>query len=93
MDGSANGYPSYVVSDDAATHQAHGLGIYSFFDLGINIVEDNAMTVPTTPGVTVDDVGSVFLGGSGQITHVINGVGATVNSSNAGTLSPVVSYP
>jgi hypothetical protein len=38
-------------------------------------------------------VGSVFLSGSGQITHVINGVGATVNSSNAGSLSPVVTYP
>jgi hypothetical protein len=92
-DGSANGYPSYVVSDHVNTHQASGLGIYSNFDLGINIIEDNAMTVPTTPGVTVDDVGSVFLSGSGQITHVIDGVGATVNSSNAGTLSPVVTYP
>lgn len=75
------------------THQASGLGIYSNFDLGINIIEDNAMTVPTTPGVTVDDVGSVFLSGSGQITHVIDGVGTTVNSGNAGTLSPVVTYP
>jgi hypothetical protein len=92
-DGSANGYPSYVVSDNVSTHQASGLGIYSNFDLGINIIEDNAMTVPTAPGVTVDDVGSVFLSGSGQITHVIDGVGATVNSSNAGTLSPVVTYP
>jgi hypothetical protein len=64
-----------------------------FESTGINIVEDNAMTVPTTPGITVDDVGSFLLGGSGQITHVINGVGATVNSSNAGTLSPVVTYP
>jgi hypothetical protein len=91
--GSANGYPSYVVSNHVGTHQASGLGIYSFFDLGINIIEDNAMTVPNAPGVTVDDVGSVFLGGSGQITHVINGVGATVNSGSAGTLSPVVTYP
>jgi hypothetical protein len=82
-----------VVSDNVGTHQAFGLGIYSFFELGINIVEDNAMKVPTTPGVTVDDAGSVFLSGSGQITHVINGVGGTVNSSNAGTLSPVVTYP
>jgi len=82
-----------VVSSHVGTHQASGLGIYSFFDLGINIIEDNAMTVPTTPGVTVDDVGSVFLSGSGQITHVIDGVGATVNSSNAGTLSPVLTYP
>jgi hypothetical protein len=92
-DGSANGYPSYVVSDNVGTHQAYGLGIYSFFEEGINIIEDNAMTVPAKPGVTVDDVGSVFLSGSGQITHVINGVGGTVNSSNAGTLSPVVTFP
>jgi hypothetical protein len=92
-DGSANGYPSYVVSDNVGTHQAFGLGIYSNFDLGINIIEDNAMTVPNAPGVAVTDVGSVFLSGSGQITHVINGVGATVNSSNAGSLSPVVTYP
>jgi hypothetical protein len=93
LDGSANGYPSYVVSNNVATHQAFGLGIYSFFEEGINIIEDNAMTVPAKPGVTVDAVGSVFLNGSGQITHVINGVGGTVSSSNPGTLSPVVSYP
>jgi hypothetical protein len=92
-DGSANGYPSYVVSDNAGAHQAYGLGIYCFFNQGINIIEDNAMTVPTVPGVTVHDVGSVFLSGSGQITHVIDGVGTTANSSNAGQLNPVVTYP
>ena len=57
-DGSANGYPSYVVTDNVGTHQAHGLGIYSIFDLGINIIEDNAMTVPNAPGITVTDVGT-----------------------------------
>ena len=93
MDGAANGYPSYVVTGLANTHQAHGLGIYSFFNQGINIVEDNAMTVPTVPGVSVQDVGTVFLSGNGQITHVISGVGGTANSTNGGTLQPVVSYP
>ncbi len=93
MDGAANGYPSYVVTNLVGAHQAYGLGIYSFFSQGINIVEDNAMTVPNTPGISVHDVGTVFLSGSGQITHVIDGVGATANSSNAGTLNPVVSYP
>jgi hypothetical protein len=91
-DGTANGYPSYVVSNSATTHQAYGLGIYSFFNQGINIIEDNAMTVPNN-GTAIHDVGTVFLSGSGQITHVINGQGATVNSSNPGSLSPVVSYP
>ena len=93
MDGNANGYPSYVVSNATTTHQAYGLGIYSFFNQGIDIIEDNAMTVPDLSAVTVHDVGAVFLSGNGQITHVINGVGAEVNQSNAGKLSPVVLYP
>ena len=93
MDRGANGYPSYVVTDLVNTHQAYGFGIYSFFNQGINIVEDNAMTVPKVPGVSVQDTGTVFLNGNGQITHVINGVGGTANSSNGGSLQPVVSYP
>ena len=93
MDGAANGYPSYVVSNQVNTHQVYGSGIYSFFNQGINIIEDNASTVPNTSGVAVHDTGTVFLNGSGQITHVINGVGGTANSSNGGTLNTVVSYP
>jgi hypothetical protein len=93
MDGTANGYPSYVVSNNVQTHTADGLGIYSFFELGINIVEDNAMTVPDNAGVTIHDAGTVFLNGSGSITHVINDTGAKVSSANGGSLSPVVSYP
>jgi hypothetical protein len=93
MDGSANGYPSYVVSNNVKSHTAYGLGIYSFFELGINIVEDNAMTVPNTAGVSIHDAGTVFLNGSGSITHVINNTGASVSSANGGSLSPVVSYP
>jgi hypothetical protein len=51
------------------------------------------MTVPNASGISVRDVGDVFLNGSGQITHVINGVGTTADVSNAGALNPVVSYP
>ncbi len=92
-DGTANGYPSYVVTNLVNTHQVYGSGIYSYFNQGVNIVEDNASTVPQTSGVVVHDSGTVFLNGSGQITHVINGVGDTVNAANAGTVSPVVTYP
>jgi hypothetical protein len=92
MDGTANGYPSYVVTNLANTHQAYGLGIYSNFNQGINIIEDNAMTVPDTSGVAVNDLCTVFLSGNGQITHVINGVGATVSSSNVGP-STVINNP
>jgi hypothetical protein len=93
MDGKANGYPSYVVADRVSSHTAYGLGIYSFFELGIDIVDDNAMTVPDRNGIAIHDVGTVWLTGSGQITHVINGEGAAVNSGFADQLSPVVSFP
>jgi hypothetical protein len=49
--------------------------------------------VPSAPEVQVHDAGTVWLNGSGQITAVINGVGAPVNSSFADKLSPVISYP
>ncbi len=90
VDGSANGYPSYVVASTVCTHKAYGLGIYSFFTN--NVVEDNAMTVPNVTGISVTATGSVWLGGAGSITHVINGVGAASNSSAQGTLHPVASY-
>ena len=92
MDGTANGYPSYVVSPAVCSHAAYGLGIYSFFDLGAAIVEDNAMSVPNTTGINVTDAGTVFLGGSGQISNVINGVGGLASGGNAGSLVPVTSY-
>jgi hypothetical protein len=92
-DGKANGYPSYVVSSSASGHRAYGFGIYSFFNQGINIIEDNAMTVPNTKGIQINDVGTVFLNGSGQITHVINGQGTTASIVNGGSLNPVVLYP
>jgi len=93
MDGTANGYPAYVVANGVTTHQAFGMGIYSFFNQGVEITEDNAIIVPKVNGVSIHDAGTVFLNGSGQILHVIDGVGATVSKSNAGKLSPVVVYP
>ncbi len=93
MNGTANGYPAYEVAAGVKTHQAYGLGMYSFFNKGIDIVEDNAVTVPNTPGVVIHDAGTVWLNGSGQITHVINGLGAAVNSGYADQLSGVVVYP
>ena len=42
------------------------------------------MVVPTVPGVVVHDAGTVFLNGSGQITHVVDGVGTTASKANGG---------
>lgn len=93
MDNKALGYPSYFVAPTVTTHTAYGLGIYSFFNQGVSIAEENAVIVPVRTGVAIHDVGTVWLNGSGQITHVINGIGATVNSGFADQLSPVVTYP
>ena len=93
-DGKANGYPSYVVAKNVTTHQAYGLGIYSFFNQGINIIEDNAITAPDLSGVIFEDAGTVFLNGMGQITAVINGQGGPVNSTFPDQLhNPIAVYP
>jgi hypothetical protein len=88
MNGSTNGYSSYSVSPQVTTHAAYGLGVYSFFDMGINIVEDSAITVPNTEGVTVTDAVSVFLTGSGSITHVVNGAGGPTMSGTQTSFLP-----
>jgi len=88
MDGSANGYPSYVVSPSVTSHTAYGLGVYSYFNQGISIIEDNAITVPTVPGVDVYDAVSVFLSGSGQITATIDNVGTVAKSGSTTSYVP-----
>jgi Malectin domain len=91
MNGTANGFSSYSVSQSVKQHAAYGLGVYSFFDQGINIVEDSAITVPNTPGVFITHAVSVFLTGSGSITHVVNDVGGSVQ--NGTQTSFLQSYP
>jgi hypothetical protein len=93
MDGSIAGYPSYVVIDGVATHQAYGLGVYSYFDQGVNIVDSTAISVPNAPGVSVTDAVTVFLSGSGSITHTVNNVGTVVQGPNVETsYVPYYSY-
>jgi hypothetical protein len=73
------------------THEAWGLGAYSFFDQGVDIRADRAIEVPNTPGVRFHNMVTVFLNGSGGIERTINEAGTPVVSS-FGT-STVVSYP
>lgn len=91
MDGALDGYASYKVANTVTTHQAYGLGIYCNFDVNPSVVLSDAIEAPDTPGVTFDDMVTISLGGEGQISSIINGVGATVNSSSGeATLN---SYP
>ncbi|MDQ2832640.1 MAG: hypothetical protein M3Y50_02640 [Acidobacteriota bacterium] len=89
-DHGVDGYPSYFVSDKVCTHHAFGLGVYSFFNQGINIIDTSAIKVPNTQGISITDAVSVFLTGSGSITYTINNVGTVVQQG--ATTSYVPSY-
>ena len=85
-----NGYAAYRVADSVATHEAWGLGSYSYF-INPGIVATRAFEVPSTPGVVLHDILTVFLNGNGGIDHVVNDTGDAVNATNQ--VTNVVSYP
>ena len=86
-----NGYTAYKVADSVMTHEAWGLGSYSYFNVGPDIHAERAFEVPVTPGVKMHSLVTVFLNGNGGIDHVINDTGVAVNNTNQ--LSTVVTYP
>jgi hypothetical protein len=86
-----NGYAVYKVADSVKTHEAWGLGSYSFFNQGVDIHASRAFEVPVTPGVALHDILTVFLNGNGGIDHVVNDAGAAVNNTNQ--VTNIVSYP
>ncbi len=88
-DNGINGYPSYDVSPLVTRHKAYGLGVYSFFNQNVDIIEDSAITVPNAPNVTVMDAVTVFLTGSGSITHVVDGAGGAVLNGTQTSFLPL----
>jgi hypothetical protein len=90
MDGSINGYASYNVSPSVTTHKAYGLGVYSFFNQGVDIIANSGILAPVASGVTFTDSVSVFLAGSGQINYNIASDSPTAD--NAGTTADSASY-
>jgi hypothetical protein len=88
---SGNGYASYQVAPWVTSHHAYGLGVYCFFNQGVDIRAARAIEVPDTPGVQFSHMVSVFLSGSGGIEKTINDAGTPV-VGGFGT-SDVVSYP
>jgi hypothetical protein len=81
MNNGVDGYASYAVSSSVTSHLAYGLGVYSLFK-DAPIVETSAITVPNVTGVLVTDAMTWFIADMGSITHIVNNVGAAVNSSN-----------
>ena len=77
-----NGYPSYKVSSNVTSHSGQGIGVYSNFTNAVQV--DNAVETPTGTGITMNHLVTVWLNGStaSSINHIINGTGATANSSS-----------
>jgi len=90
MDGGIDGYASYNVSPGVTTHQAYGLGVYSYFNQGVDIIANSGILAPVADGVKFTDSVSVFLAGSGQINY--NLASDSPTADNAGTTADSASY-
>ncbi|TVY07487.1 Ig-like domain-containing protein [Paenibacillus cremeus] len=77
--GAVNGFASYKVADSVTTHEAYGIGVYSFFrDADVKL--ESAIEAPDTPGVKIHHATTVYLSGYGEITHIANKTGTAVKS-------------
>ena len=83
MNGSANGWASYKVANNVTSHEAWGLGIYSYFRDSATKLE-NAIEVPNVTGVKLHHMTTIWLNGvaGSEITHIINGTGGRVYSNS-----------
>jgi hypothetical protein len=91
-----DGYPAFTVAPNVRQFAGYGMGSYSFFNQGVDIYATNAFQVPTTPGVSMNDLLTVFLDpthGRGGILHVIDGVGGSSTAANPSMPVTVVHYP
>ncbi|MCD1261171.1 discoidin domain-containing protein [Paenibacillus athensensis] len=93
--GTENGYPSYKVADNVSTHEAWGLGVYSFFrDAAVKL--QNAIEVPDVQGVKIHHMTTVWLAGTqgSEISHVINNIGnpVTANSPTSAMVQTVSEF-
>jgi hypothetical protein len=81
--GSSKGYASYKVGDKVTSHEAWGVGIYSYFTAA-EVLADNAIETPNASGIKFHHMIDVHLGGKGGISHVINGAGPAAMGKNGG---------
>ena len=86
------GWAGYKVDDQVTTHQLWGGGVYVYNRNNPSIITANGFEVPHTPGVKLTHLLTVNLD-YGTIEHVVNGVGAPVDSTNTGTPSYITDYP
>jgi len=77
-----NGYASYKVADSVTSHQAYGLGVYGVFTSSTTKCFNAIETPVNSQQVNMHDMINVYITGQSgsEMTHIINGTGATLNS-------------
>ena len=91
-----DGFAAVKVTQNVRSFQGFGMGTYSFFNQGLDIFADHAYEVPTTPGVHLHDLLTIFLdanNGKGGIRHVVNDTGGSSTIANPDVPVTVVDYP
>jgi hypothetical protein len=85
-----SGYPAFQVTNNVKTFNAYGVGSYVvFIDTTATLNVTEAFQVPEAPGVQVNDVFGVYIGGSGGLNSIIDGTGGPVDS----TTNPGIGIP
>ena len=91
-----DGWAAFKVADGVRSFHGYGMGSYSNFDLGVNILATRAFEVPSgLPSGSLNDLLTVFLNpaSSGGIKNVINTTGGASTAANADTPVTATSYP
>ncbi|HET9698648.1 MAG TPA: coagulation factor 5/8 type domain-containing protein [Terriglobales bacterium] len=87
-----NGWAAFKVAGCVKSFTGYGMGSYSNFSQPVFAA--NAFEVPTAlPSGSLHDVFTLFLGGQGGISNVINGTGGSATAANPDVVVPVLSYP
>jgi hypothetical protein len=83
MSGKTNGFASYKVADSVTSHEAWGVGVYSFFR-DAPVKAHSAIEAPAAGGVKFHNLTTVWLNGKAgsEITHIINDVGGRVHANS-----------
>jgi len=75
------GYAGYVVANNVTTHQAWGVGVYTFFRDN-SVVVQSGIKSPSGSGIKFVAPFARFLSGLGSVTHVLNGQGNAVTQAS-----------
>ncbi len=90
------GWPAFKIADNVTSFKGYGMGAYSNFTAGPNIISSHAFEVPATlPPASLNDLLTVFLSTAsfGGIEHVINNTGGSATVANPSVPVAVTSYP